>query len=334
MGLGFTPRRAAGLLYLGSAAFGLTSLLTIHVHGSVVALIALFLGAVTWVGIQRLGYTEFAEVNSALKRFVHQRQIIRNSILSRRLDVNLCAATSVSQAWRLLKSAAEQLGFSYVELKVDSFGDDRPDAFEPDAVLGGRYVKRFSTAPNAGETETSFAVALATSKGRLGEVRFSRTSAAAPLHSELPLLIGAVAHGLPRVLEKVSESTSPLHGTATEVDFLVARRQEINAQKRDPGSPWAVMCPKCDAPTAYRSRSRSRMERFRKNHTAKRLYKCDTCQWRGWLLPESARHEEVLGITCAAPDLQAIDLTLPAGHYRTSTNVPTSIQRVAEGRKS
>jgi UDP-GlcNAc:undecaprenyl-phosphate GlcNAc-1-phosphate transferase len=335
MRLGFTPRRAAGLLYVGSAAFGLTSLFTIHVNGSVVALIALFLAAVTWVGIQRLGYTEFAEVNSALKRFVHQRRIIRNSIISRRLGDNLSAATSVSQAWRLLKSAAEQLGFSYIELKINAYGDDVPDAFEPDAMHGGRYAKRLDPQARPGEIETSFAVPLTSSKGQLGEVLFSRSSAAEPQHSELPLLISAVANGLPRVLEKACEPLMlAVVPSTSEPDPIIAPRQGKPVVKREAGSPWDVICPACAAPSAHRSRSRSRLERLRKNHTAKRPYECDACGWRGWMLPESARHREGTGIACDPPDLQAIDLAIASGRYRSTADPRASLRRVAEGRKS
>ena len=160
MRLGFTPRRAAGLLYLGSATFGLTSLFIIQSHATVVGLIALFLAAVTWVGIQRLGYSEFAEINSALKRFVNQRRIIQNGIVSRKLADELRFVHSQDEAWLLLKSAARQLGFSYVELKVNSrngVNDNTPDR--------GRYAQHLCPSSHSGSgSDTSFAVTLAARK--------------------------------------------------------------------------------------------------------------------------------------------------------------------------
>ncbi len=107
MRLGFTPRRAAGLLYLGSAAFGLASLFIIQSNATVVGLITLLLAAVTWVGIQRLGYSEFAEINSALKRFVNQRRIIQNSIVSRKLADDLRFVHSRDEAWPLLRECGQ-----------------------------------------------------------------------------------------------------------------------------------------------------------------------------------------------------------------------------------
>jgi UDP-N-acetylmuramyl pentapeptide phosphotransferase/UDP-N-acetylglucosamine-1-phosphate transferase len=321
MRLGFTPRRAAGLLYFGSAAFGLTSLFIIQSNATVVGLIALLLAAVTWVGIQRLGYTEFAEVNSALKRFVHQRRIIRNGIISRRLADDLCTATSVNEAWHLLKATAEQLGFSYVALKLNS--QDHDD----DGIQGGRYAKRLGRRLEV-ETETSFAVAITGPNGQLGEVVLSRSSEAEPLHSELPLLISAVAHGLPRVLQRTFES--PIFALPADKPPLDTIAGRMSAPSLEPAKPSGTICPACAAAAAHRSRSKSRLERLRKSHTAKRIYECEECGWRGWILPQHSRHEEGAVIACDPPDLQAIDAAIAGVRYRSGTNLSVSLRRVAQ----
>lgn len=44
-------------------------------------------------------------------------------------------------------------------------------------------------------------------------------------------------------------------------------------------------CPSCRVAQARRSRARNAIERVRKLRTDKRLYRCDSCQWRGWLTP-------------------------------------------------
>ena len=41
-------------------------------------------------------------------------------------------------------------------------------------------------------------------------------------------------------------------------------------------------CPKCQSKDIHRSRSTSRWERWRKDITGKRLYRCRACNWRGW----------------------------------------------------
>ena len=43
------------------------------------------------------------------------------------------------------------------------------------------------------------------------------------------------------------------------------------------------ICPKCGADKVHRSRSQGLAEPFRKSLTAKRLFRCHKCGWRGWL---------------------------------------------------
>lgn len=42
-------------------------------------------------------------------------------------------------------------------------------------------------------------------------------------------------------------------------------------------------CPKCKSDHIRRSRTRGRWERWRKEITGKRPYRCRACSWRGWL---------------------------------------------------
>ncbi|HEY5619806.1 MAG TPA: hypothetical protein VIK60_17830 [Vicinamibacterales bacterium] len=41
-------------------------------------------------------------------------------------------------------------------------------------------------------------------------------------------------------------------------------------------------CPKCHSTNLRRSPTRSRWERWRKEITGKRPYRCRACHWRGW----------------------------------------------------
>ena len=41
-------------------------------------------------------------------------------------------------------------------------------------------------------------------------------------------------------------------------------------------------CPNCNSTDLRRSHTRSRWERWRKEITGKRPYRCRACQWRGW----------------------------------------------------
>jgi len=302
--LGCTPRRAAGILYLGSGAFGLASLFVMHSGSLNIGAIALSFFVVTVIAIQQLGYTEFAEINGALRRFVHQRQIIQNGIVCRRLATDLSNASSIKEAWSILNTAARQLGFSYVELTL------HPRAFGSDDLIVPRFAARMLPPPGpAHPPETTFAVALAGGKAP-GQVVFSRSGAAAPLHSELPLLISAVAETLPRVIERHLKTSVPpqlrelkLPAPAEPVTLApVAGMFERTRHER--------MTCSCGSSRVHRSRSRSTLEQIRKKLTTRRLYECSSCGWRGWKTPPASPSNAAPARDFESPDLRSLDLAL------------------------
>jgi UDP-N-acetylmuramyl pentapeptide phosphotransferase/UDP-N-acetylglucosamine-1-phosphate transferase len=328
--LGCTPRRAAGILYLSSAAFGLASMFLVHTGSRSIGFIAVSFFALTVLAIQRLGYTEFAEINGALKRFVLQRQIIQNGIVCRRLATDLAAAPSIAGAWSILKSAARRLGFSYVELTLHPRTSDAAHTALP------RYEERLQPAPgSAHPPETTFAVAL-TAASASGQVVFSRSVGAAPLHSELPLLISAVAENLPRVIERqlrqaVSLRQNPadvLDGSGEQDPSYVRRGpadvpEPVSPPLPDTGFEWSparMKCATCGSSRVRRSRSRSIFEQLRKKITARRLFECASCGWRGWALQTvGSSRPSATPVQFEAPDLRGLDLALqnvPGPHQR------------------
>jgi hypothetical protein len=65
-------------------------------------------------------------------------------------------------------------------------------------------------------------------------------------------------------------------------------------------------CPHCQSATLHRSRARTITERVRRTSSVQRLFRCDTCNWRGWLIPlEFGDHESPEPV--AMPDLVALD---------------------------
>ena len=328
MRLGFTPRRAVGLLYVGSAAFGLTSLFVIRSNATAVGLIALLLAAITWVAIQRLGYSEFAELNSALKRFVNQRRIIQNSIVSRKLEDELRVAQSTDEAWPILKRAARRLGFSCLELRI------RPQAGEQGmpAQLTRNYSQRLTPAStNDPGSETTFSVALMGARSELGEVVFSRPTSASPLNSELPLLISAVALGLPPLLEP---GTAARRVKSAPDALNRAGHADKTPRAVDAGSPVsrqsAVGCPTCGSEQLVRSRSRSNAEKIRKHLTPKRIHRCARCGWRGWMLPSPHADGDATLVRVPAPvDLSAIDAAITATRYELPVSVGRMMGQIA-----
>jgi predicted RNA-binding Zn-ribbon protein involved in translation (DUF1610 family) len=74
------------------------------------------------------------------------------------------------------------------------------------------------------------------------------------------------------------------------------------------------VCPSCGSGRVYRSRTRGVVERFRRQFTMKRPYRCRECGWRGWAMdtepkvtPEPARESDA-----PPPDLDAVDSSLEA----------------------
>jgi UDP-GlcNAc:undecaprenyl-phosphate GlcNAc-1-phosphate transferase len=190
---GWSPKRAAILLYVGSALFGLGSLLIVQGNAETAAMTAVVLGLVAWLGIQQLGYSEFVEVGNAFKRgFFYQRRIIQNSILARRLSDDLRDAASLSEACTILAEVSHQLEFARVEIRLTA------------EATGHKPVTIVVRSDVIGAFEESdyrvIAVKLYALKKELGEVTLARTADAETLHSELALLVDALASSLPRLI--------------------------------------------------------------------------------------------------------------------------------------
>lgn len=77
-------------------------------------------------------------------------------------------------------------------------------------------------------------------------------------------------------------------------------------------------CPDCKSKNLRRSRSRNRWERWRKAITDKRPYRCQSCQWRGWLPLSLADIEQALVNRPTAtdpPNLRGTMLARPDPRY-------------------
>ncbi|MEO7276361.1 MAG: polysaccharide biosynthesis protein [Vicinamibacterales bacterium] len=66
------------------------------------------------------------------------------------------------------------------------------------------------------------------------------------------------------------------------------------------------LCPECKAARVRRSKARSLIERVRRDFGQERLFRCDGCGWRGWLLPLVFSDAEPLQ-GMSAPDLDGLD---------------------------
>ena len=84
-------------------------------------------------------------------------------------------------------------------------------------------------------------------------------------------------------------------------------------------------CPHC-AGTMHRSHARSLLERVRKWFSHQRLFRCDSCGWRGWLVPlEFGDHQPMEARP--APDLSSLDsVSYPTQGQPRQTFAPRNLQ--------
>jgi predicted RNA-binding Zn-ribbon protein involved in translation (DUF1610 family) len=74
-------------------------------------------------------------------------------------------------------------------------------------------------------------------------------------------------------------------------------------------------CPDCGSSRVFRSKTRSALERFRRQFTIKRPYRCHACDWRGWAPDgtQAVAPKDALDADTPPPDLTAIDAALDEG---------------------
>jgi UDP-GlcNAc:undecaprenyl-phosphate GlcNAc-1-phosphate transferase len=117
IGMGLTPRRVVVILYAVAAAFGALSLLTMTSRGQIVGLVVIASSVVTWIGVQQLGYAEFAEIQRSLRHgLVNERRSVGNNVYLASLTTQFLHAPDRDQLWGKLVEAAVRLQFERVEL--------------------------------------------------------------------------------------------------------------------------------------------------------------------------------------------------------------------------
>jgi len=79
-------------------------------------------------------------------------------------------------------------------------------------------------------------------------------------------------------------------------------------------------CPACGSHRLFRSKTRTAFERYRRQFTTKRPYRCHACNWRGWARDgtQVVAPGAVLDTAATPPDLTAIDSSLDDPAKKTS----------------
>jgi UDP-GlcNAc:undecaprenyl-phosphate/decaprenyl-phosphate GlcNAc-1-phosphate transferase len=123
---GFTPRRAALLLYAACGIGAALSLSQSVLHNGLAAAIVLLFALCACAGIQYLGYVEF----SATRRFlwVGLRPMLSAHVKLEAFERALMSASSLAQCWQTLESGARDLGYSRIDARLagQRFGSFAP----------------------------------------------------------------------------------------------------------------------------------------------------------------------------------------------------------------
>src|SRR5260370_18334854 len=77
---GMSHRQVVIVLYGVSAIFALLSLFLLWPTGSTLGLVLAVLGTGIWIGVQHLGYLEFAEIRRVAQRTIEHRPLFVNNI--------------------------------------------------------------------------------------------------------------------------------------------------------------------------------------------------------------------------------------------------------------
>ena len=113
---GFTPRRAALLLYGGCGVGAGLSLLESMIHRRYAGVVVVLFGLVTWAGVRCLRYVEF----EASARFLRTRlrPLLSGHVTLERLAMWLESAGTVEECWSAIERAGRALGYGYINARL------------------------------------------------------------------------------------------------------------------------------------------------------------------------------------------------------------------------
>jgi UDP-GlcNAc:undecaprenyl-phosphate GlcNAc-1-phosphate transferase len=116
---GLTPRRAVLLLYAICSVVAVLSLVANMVENDnrLSAFVIVLFCAVTWIGIQYLGYTEFSVAGRMIFRGDFQRSLKgRMDLIA--LEKHIANSESLEQCWELACESAPKFGFYCTQMEV------------------------------------------------------------------------------------------------------------------------------------------------------------------------------------------------------------------------
>lgn len=116
---GLSVRQAALLLYGVSLIFAILSLMSSMLRDSYAGVVLVLFGAITWIGVQSLGYVEINLAGRLLLGGGFRRMIV-GQLVVRNFELALRAAATPAAAWAAVCETARELGFECVEMQLAS----------------------------------------------------------------------------------------------------------------------------------------------------------------------------------------------------------------------
>jgi UDP-GlcNAc:undecaprenyl-phosphate GlcNAc-1-phosphate transferase len=125
---GLTPRRVALILYAFSALGAMSSLLMMDQH--VAGMVIIIFCAVTWIGVQHLGYVEFGTAGRMFLDGAFRRML--NSQVSLQMHhEELVAAPTPEDCWEVILGACKGAGFHHVQMVLAGRTFEWQDGINP-----------------------------------------------------------------------------------------------------------------------------------------------------------------------------------------------------------
>jgi UDP-GlcNAc:undecaprenyl-phosphate GlcNAc-1-phosphate transferase len=144
---GLSVRQAAVLLYGVSLVFAILSLASSVLRDSYAGVVLVLFGAVTWIGVQSLGYVEINMAGRLLLGGGFRRMLVGQLII-RHFEEDLRGAKDHDAVWEVVRGAARELGFERVAMQYRGksftvhFSDSTAEEWTVDVPIGaGDYVR-------------------------------------------------------------------------------------------------------------------------------------------------------------------------------------------------
>jgi len=114
---GLRPRTVALLIYAACGLAAAISLLQNALHQQFGGLIVVLFCIAVWIGIQNLGYVEFAMARQLLAKGSFRR-IVDSHTRLRQFEDTLKKTTTIEDCWQAIQSSCQNMGFSRVRMQL------------------------------------------------------------------------------------------------------------------------------------------------------------------------------------------------------------------------